>query len=492
MALELKQSLKLSQQLVITPQLQQAIKLLQLSRLELSELIEQELLENPILEDSESVPEEAESDKQSASEKHEQAVEEDRGHEHAVDEIGTADGTLKEPANFDWENYLGSYNAPEYPSERDAGGSDEVQTYENVLRQTESLQDHLLWQLHLSAMAPREVEIGTEIIGNVNDDGYLQSTTDEIAAKVAAPVADVDGVLAKIQEFDPTGVASRDIQECLLLQTRFLGENAALAADMIREHLAELERHNYPPIAKKLAVPLEKVKEVAHLIGAMEPKPGRPFSQEAPQYITPDVYVQQVGEDYVVTLNEDGLPKLRISDFYRRTLMRGSQASDQTKEYIQGRMRAAVWLIKSIHQRQQTLFKVSSSIVKFQRAFFDEGLLALKPLVLKDVADDIGMHESTISRVTTNKFMHTPRGIFELKFFFNSGIHQLEGGGVASEAVKTLVKRIVSEEDPATPLSDQEIANRLKAHNIDIARRTVAKYRENLGLLPSSRRRRTE
>ncbi len=491
MALELKQSVKLSQQLVVTPQLQQAIKLLQLSRLELSEIIQNELLENPVLEDADVQPEEPEIEKQSAGEIHEQAKDEDKGHEHTIDEVGSSDGTLKEPADFDWENYLNTYNAPGYSAERDVGG-EEAPTFENVLRQSESLQDHLLWQIHLSNFNPRELELGTEIIGNINDDGYLQATVDEIASKIGSSPDEVESILKRIQEFDPIGVGARDLRECLLLQTKLLGDDGRLVSEIIKNHLPELERHNYTAIAKKLDVPPQKIKDAALIVSALEPKPGRPFNSESPQYITPDVYVQKVGDNYVVTLNEDGLPKLRVSDFYRRALMRGSSVAVQTKDYIQERMRAAVWLIKSIHQRQQTLYKVASSIVKFQREFFDKGLMSLKPLVLKDVAEDIEMHESTISRVTANKFMHTPRGIFELKFFFNSGIHQLEGGGVASEAVKLLVKKIISEENLRSPLSDQEIAEKLKGYNIDIARRTVAKYRESLGILPSSRRRRME
>lgn len=494
MALELKQSIKLAQQLVVTPQLQQAIKLLQLSRLELATLIQKELLENPVLEDGETQPEEEDGEKQSTAEKHEQAKVDDRGHDHSVDEIGTPDGKLQEPANFDWENYLETYNAPEFPGGGDReSASDEAPTYENVLSQTESLHDHLLWQLHLSAMSPREQEVGTEIIGNINDDGYLQATCEEIASKTDADVAEVEGVLRRVQSFDPTGVAARDVRECLMLQANHLGgEEAKVVTTVIAECLSELEHHNYLQIAKKLGLTLERVKEIARLIASFDPKPGRPFNQETPQYIVPDVYVQKVGDDYLVTLNEDGLPKLRVSDFYRRSLMRGSQVADQTKEYIQERLRSAVWLIKSIHQRQRTLYRVTSSIVKFQREFFDKGMHSLKPLVLKDVAEDIEMHESTISRVTANKYMHTPRGIYELKFFFNSGIHQLEGGGVASEVVKLMVKKIIEEEDSAHPRSDQEIAALLKQRNIDIARRTVAKYRETLGILPSSRRRRME
>lgn len=492
MALELKQSIKLSQQLVVTPQLQQAIKLLQLSRLELSNLIQKELLENPVLEDGEVQAEEDEaSSKESNAEKHEQAKDEDRGHDHASAEVGTPDGKLEEPPNFDWESYIGAYNAPEYPTEREAA-SDELPTYENMASHTESLHDHLLWQLHLSNMTTREQQIGTEIIGNINDDGYLQATAEEIAPKVSASSDEVEAVLKRIQEFDPLGVGSRDVTECLLHQARFLGDDAAPVTAIIRDCLSELEHRNYAQIAKKLSLPVERIRELALLISAMEPKPGRPFSQEQPQYITPDVYVQKVGDDYLVIVNEDGMPRLRISDFYRRSLMRGSTVANQTKEYIQDRLRSALWLIKSIHQRQRTLFRVTTSIVKFQKEFFDKGMDHLKPLVLKDVAEDIEMHESTISRVTSNKYVHSPRGIFELKFFFNSGIHQFEGGGVASEVVKIMVKKLIDAEDSKKPLSDQEIADTLKKRNIDIARRTVAKYRETMGILPSSRRRRAE
>lgn len=492
MALELKQSIKLTHQLIVTPQLQQAIKLLQLSRLELTTLIQKELLENPVLEDTEAQPDDEEAAGQSTAEKHEKAKDEDRGHDHCNDEIGTPDGKLQEPANFDWENYVESYNAPEYPIERESVSSDEAPTYENVVSQSESLHDHLLWQLHLSTMAPREQEIGTEIIGNLNDDGYLQASLEEIAEKIAAAPADVEAVLKRVQAFDPVGVATRDLRECLLMQAQFLGADAEPVSLLIRDHLPELEVHNYQQIAKRMNLPLERVRELVRLTASLDPKPGRPFNQESPQYIVPDVYVQKVGDEYVVTLNEDGLPKLRISDFYRRSLMRGSSVAHQTKEYIQERLRSAVWLIKSIHQRQRTLHRVTTSIVKFQRDFFDQGMHHLKPLVLRDVADDIEMHESTISRVTANKYMHTPRGIYELKFFFNSGINQLEGGGVASEVVKLMIKNLIAGENPQSPFSDQDIADLLKQRNIDIARRTVAKYRETAGIPPSSRRRRLE
>src|SRR3989338_1455518 len=488
MALEIKQSVRLSQQLVVTPQLQQAIKLLQLSRIELADLIQNEMVENPCLEEASEVEEKTE--QESNAELHEQAKNEDRGHEHEMDEVGTKDGPMKEPDNFDWENYVGSYNSPGYSGEREVNGSDETPTYENVVRQSETLQDHLLWQLHLGSFTDDEKQMGSLIIGNITDDGYLTASTEEIAKKLSFPFEMVEKLLQRVQSFDPLGVAARDLTECLLLQIAHLGEDAEPLALLIREHLSLLERHDYPKISKLTGFSIEQVQHLAHIISELEPKPGRPYNSEAPQYITPDVYVTKVGEDYFIALNEDGLPRLQISPLYRRSLMKGTNVAGQTKEYIQERLRAAMWLIKSIHQRQRTLYRVSKSIVKFQRKFFDEGVNALRPLVLKDVAEDVEMHESTISRVTTNKYMHTPRGIFELKYFFNSGVQQFEGAGIASEAVKSRIQKIIDEENVLKPYSDQDIADQLKKFNIDIARRTVAKYREMMGVLPSSRRRR--
>ena len=495
--MEIKQSLKLSQSLVITPQLQQAIKLLQLSRLELTTLIEKELIENPVLEEDNEEGEQtktANGSEESQGELHEKAKEEDRGHEHNMEEVGSKDGDLKEPSNFDWENYIGSYNVPGQSFERASDTGEEFPTYENTLTQTESLQAHLSWQLGLSLFSPEECLIGAEIIGNINEDGYLTATLEEVAEKIGATAEQVEAVLKKIQEFDPPGVGARDLKECLLLQCKqFEPKTQQLISRMIDQHLGDLEKHHHKPIAKSLNIPLEKVEELAKMIHELEPKPGRPYGQNNAQYITPDVHIHKMGNEYVVSLNEDGLPKLAISPLYRRAMMQGSEVKGKEKEYIQDKLRSALWLIKSIHQRQRTMYKVAKSIVKFQRDFFDKGPTFLKPMVLKDVADDIGMHESTISRVTTNKFVHTPRGIFELKYFFNSSIQNTigNGTGVASEAVKEHLQKLICEEDPKKPLSDQDIADMLKQKNqIEVARRTVAKYREILGILPSSRRRR--
>lgn len=486
MALEIKQHLRLAQQLVITPQLQQAIKLLQLSRLELQNLVQQELTENPALE------EQTEGDGEAAGPEQPEGEPQDAAPEEQVEEVGSKEGELKEPNDFDWETYIGIYNSP-YPAGQPPPLAEEGPTYENLVTSTESLQDHLLWQLHLSNFTPKECLIGEEIIGNVSDDGYLAASVDEIAVECTVAVDDIVTVLHKIQRFDPPGVAARNLQECLHIQARqYPAGDAALLHAIIDNHMHELERHHYTPIAKKLKVPYERARELVEIIHHMEPKPGRPYAGETAQYIIPDVYVVKLGDQYEIFLNEDGLPKLQISQFYRQALNKESAIKSEEREYLHNKLRSALWLIKSIHQRQRTLYKVAQSIVKFQRDFLDRGIAVLRPMILRDVAEDIGMHESTVSRVTTNKYLHTPRGIFELKFFFNSAVQKTEGGDMAAEAVRSRIEKLIHAEDPRHPLSDQAIAKILQGEQIMIARRTVAKYRENLTIPPSSQRRRME
>lgn len=484
MALEIKQSIKLSQQLVITPQLQQAIKLLQLSRLELENLVQSELMENPILEE---MPEEAPKESEEVSVTEPMALLHDSSDKKTA-EVGTTTGELKEPTNFDWENYLGNYNSAEGPSE---GGNfaDEPPAYENLAPVGASLQDHLIWQLHMAGMPQKEVEIAEEIIGAVDDDGYCKADLMELSQANGVSLFDTEQVLSRIQEFDPPGVGARDLKECLKIQIRPFDHSDRMQLEtLIDYHLEDLERKNYPAIIKDMRLTLVRLKELAHLISTLEPKPGRPFGGERPQYITPDVFVEQVGPEYIVFLNDDGLPKLQVSNFYRNALHR-KEMPDNAKEYIQDKLRSAMWLIRSIHQRQRTLYRVTCSIVKFQKEFLEKGIHALRPMLLRDVAQDIGMHESTVSRVTTNKFVQTPRGLFELKFFFNSRVPSGDEEGLTSEAVKEEIRRLVGQEDCKKPLSDQGLTDLLNKNNIQVARRTVAKYREMLGILPASRRR---
>ncbi len=471
MSIGLKQSLNLSQQLVMTPQLQQAIKLLQLSRMELENLINNELVENPILEES------------ADSESSNQSIDEVAAPEQAKPEENP-----QQSEDFNWENYLeNARSTPSLPVHR--GGEDDLPSYENTLSQPASLTEHVMWQLKMSDLTDAQKAMGEVIIGNINEDGYLQASLEEMAEKESFDIHELEAVLYQVQSYDPIGVASRDLKECLLVQIYDLQYNDESLERMVENHLPDLEKKNYQNIAKTLGISMEDVIERVKIIEELEPKPGREFGGAPSHYIIPDIYVVKRGEEYVVMLNEDGLPKLKISGFYKSLLDESAVAKQaETKEYIQGKLRSAVWLIRSIHQRQRTIYRVTESIVKQQKDFFDKGVAFLKPMVLRDVANDIGMHESTISRVTTNKYVHTPRGIFELKYFFNSGISRVHGADVASETVKEKVKTIVSQEDAAHPFSDQKIVEMLLKENINIARRTVAKYREMLGILPSSKR----
>lgn len=499
--MEIKQSIRLSQQLVVTPQLQQAIRLLQLSRMELVTMIQKELTENPCLEEEEEESETVkleENSEESHGEIHEKAKELDKGHEHTSDEVSPSqEGNPKEPADFDWENYINSTDSPSGAYERNIDGQEERPSYENLLKKPESLQDHLLWQLGLLNFTDEEMMIGEEIIGNINDDGYLQATVEEITMTLQVAPEKVETMLKNVQGLDPFGCGARDLQECLLIQIKNVeGPEKIPIKKIVQNHLKDLELHNYKPIAEDLNVTVERVLELEKMIHELlDPKPGRAFSTVEPQYITPDVFIVKRGLEYIVTLNEDGLPKLNISPLYRRAILGGDEAvGSKAKEYIQDKLRQALWLIKSIHQRQRTLYRVTKSIVKFQKEFFDKGIASLRPMVLRDVAEDIGMHESTVSRVTTNKYVHSPQGLLELKYFFNSSLGGKKGdgvAGVASEVVKEYIQNLMAKEEPKKPLSDQEIMKVLKEkHSVDIARRTVAKYREVLGILPSSRRRR--
>lgn len=495
MALEIKQSLKLSQQLVMTPQLQQAIKLLQLNRLELADVVNQELMENPLLEEvAETIdnPEGTEMGERQASS--DPTVDAPLSETTTGDEFTTRkeqqEKLLSGKEEIDWENYIEDLNNNNSPLPSTRMNTEDLPSFENILTKTTTLTDHLLWQLSLSQFSDEEKKLGQLVVGNLSDDGYLLVPVEDIAREANVDSEDAEEVLKMMQKFDPIGVCSRNLQECLMVQTQFMKPRNDMVERIIQNHLHDLERKNYQNIARALGVPMEEVIVATKIILELEPKPGRSFvGGDNTQYITPDIYVYKVGGEFVITLNEDGMPKLRVSSYYRNVLSSAKQEGNVTKEYIQDKLRSAVWLIRSIHNRQKTIYKVTESIVKHQRDFFEKGVGYLKPMILKDVAADIGMHESTVSRVTTNKFVHTPVGIFELKYFFNSSISSADGGAdVASEAVKEKIRQMVSKEDPTKPLSDQRIVELLRAENIDIARRTVAKYRDMLGILSSSKR----
>jgi RNA polymerase sigma-54 factor len=485
MALEIRQVQKLAQQLVMTPQLQQAIKLLQLSRLELQEMISQELQENPALEDvAVEEPEAAEQARpEPQADSPEPVVEAVVNREMSVvDKLGTPD----------WQEYLDTHFNDRHDFSTAEPASDDGEgppSWENSLTKKTSLEDHLIWQLRLSKITEREETIGLYIIGNLDENGYLALTIDDVCAATESTPEEVQAALKRIQFFDPVGVAARDLRECLLTQLENQGLSDSLAARIVADFLGHLESKRYEKMARDLGVTIDEIAEAAHLIACLEPKPSRGYEQDEVRTVVPDVFVQKIEDDYVIYLNDDGVPRLRISSLYRRMAGQEGAAEEQARQYLQEKVRAATWLIKSIQQRQQTLLRVTQSIFKFQQEFLDHGVSHLKPMVLRDVAEDIHMHESTVSRATANKYVYTPQGLFELKFFFQSGLRGGNGEDVASESVKEKIRGIISSEDPRKPFSDQHIAALLSNDSIDIARRTVAKYREAMGILPSSKRR---
>ncbi len=516
-ALEIKlgQDLRLRQQLVMTPQLQQAIRILQLSLPELETTVQSEVEQNPFLELTERAPDGAATDSTSGAElgsaepgeTPEGSADADRAAETApspwedtaepvpvgpVTEAPDASAEIKKLDSLDqvdWREYLENYGNDWQNGTIGDQPEDERQPLENQLVRKSSLEDHLIWQLRLSDLSTEQQRIGAAIVYNLNDDGFLEPSVEELAGTLELQLPQVEQVLRRIQRFDPPGVGARDLRECLLLQLASLGMEDSLAARIVRDHLDLLERHRFVEIARALGATPEIVSRAAAVISRLEPKPGRDFSGQEPIYVVPDVFIQQVGGELVVMLNDNAVPRLRLASYYQRVL-RDDSVGREAHEYLQERLRSAKWLVKSIYQRQQTILKVARSIVKFQKEFFVHGISHLRPLVLKNVADDIGMHESTISRATANKYAHTPQGTYELKFFFTSAVRGASGEEVSAETVKERIRALVSGETAARPLSDQAIAEILFREQINIARRTVAKYRQALGILPSSSRRR--
>ncbi len=474
MALELRQQLKLSQQLIMTPQLQMAIKLLQLSKLELVDVIQQEMEKNPALEEVQDFePDEVLEKKQdltidSASEVQDVKIEE----------------TIKE--DIDWSNYIDEYNSTgrtSYETERR-----EAPAYETFIAERKALKDHLLWQFLMTLPNEEDELIASQIIGNIDKDGYLVVSLEDIVQQSNSAPEKVEEVITLIQTFDPPGVCARDLSETLIIQANQLGITDSNVINIIKHHIKNLENKNYKAIAKDLKININKVVAAVNVITMLDPKPGRQYSDEEPQYITPDIYVHEYEDEFVILLNDDGMPKLRINPYYKKAIRNNEKIKSETREYLQDKMRSAAWLIRSIHQRQKTIYMVMESILKFQHDFFEKGIAYLKPMVLRDVAEDIEMHESTVSRVTTNKYAYTPQGIFELKYFFNSSIKRVHGDAIASTSVQDKIKKIIAIENTKKPYSDEKIAELLKEVNISIARRTVAKYREMLGVLSSNKR----
>jgi len=462
----------------MTPSLQQAIKLLQLSKLELQEVLNQELLENPLLDES---AEEVKTEETQAEEAKAENEAEDAKKQETKDQEKEKDSFDE----IDYDAYFQDYIEYGY-NPRGMGEEHEEFPIENTLTRPPNLSDHLSWQLSMSDASPRTKEIAQFIIGNIDEDGYLRATDEEVAASGGYTTEEVETAIKAVQSLDPIGVGARDLRECLLLQLRFLEIDTPLVEVIIRDHWEEFMQRKFAPLAKSLGIDMKTLEGIVELIKHLDPKPGRKYSNERAIYVEPDVYVHKVSDEYVIVLNEDGMPKLRINSGYRSMLNSMDSKSDgETVNYIKDKIRSAVWLIKSLDQRQRTIYKVAESIVKHQREFLEKGIDFLRPLVLRDVADDIQMHESTVSRVVSNKYMHTPRGLFLMKYFFHSGIDSDTGEDISSLTVKKKIQSYIENEDPRKPLSDSKIMKILNDEGINIARRTVAKYRDELNI-PSS------
>jgi RNA polymerase sigma-54 factor len=463
-------SARLSQRLILTPSLQQAIKLLPLTTLELAEVLEQEVMENPLLEE---VPVE------------ETKTTEELAQEEPPAERERAEDPLKE---IEIERFFDDYFDDGGERRMRPAEVPEVPPIENTLTELPDLYDHLLWQLRMTEADEATLEIGEAIIQNLDEDGLLRVSLEDVAAMGPWPLAAVEKTLALVQALDPPGVAARTLTESLRIQLRVLGLENSPADVMVRDHMKQLQSHQYPEISRQMGLSAEEVAHHLEIIQGLSPRPGNRYSAKRSDYILPDVFVVKEAEEYRIVLNDDGLPKLRISPTYRRMLDQKEPGSEETRAYVKDKLRSALWLLKSVDQRQRTIYKVAESIVRHQRAFLDHGITHLRPLVLRDVASDIGMHESTVSRVVANKYMHTPRGVYEMRFFFHSGITSTMGESISSVTIKDRIKKMIEEEDASRPLSDSRIAEVLGAEGLPLARRTVAKYREELRIPPSNLR----
>ncbi|MFO0752630.1 MAG: RNA polymerase factor sigma-54 [Thermodesulfovibrionales bacterium] len=476
MALENRLDLKLAQKLILTPQLQQAIKLLQMPQIELAQVLNQEITENPFLEEAFEEPE------------IEGYPEEDAPPAAASDD---SEISFENIVNFSVDEYFDDRSS----DGRDLGyfspGIDEQPSYELFYARKPDLYDHLLWQLRLCNADDSIRMVAEGVIGNIDDDAYLRVPDEELASSLDADLETVRAAVALVQSFDPPGVCARSLQECLLLQLHSLNLSGTLVEKIVRNNMDDLQKKRYSGIVKQYSAPMEEVMAAVKIIEGLEPRPGRSFSSSETNYIVPDVFISRTDEGYQIILNEDGMPKLSLNNSYRKLLLKKESLTREEREFLKDKLRRATELIKSLDQRNKTIYRVSESILRFQRDFFDGGAQFLRPLNLKDVAADISMHESTISRVTSNKYLACDHGVFSFRYFFSSAI-QSDGGDVSSTLVKDLIRNIIAEEDSQKPMSDQAVADKLKGQNITIARRTVAKYREELKIPPQNQRKRYE
>jgi RNA polymerase sigma-54 factor len=463
-ALEQKQIQKLS----LSPQMQQAMYLLQLPLMELRQFLQEQLIQNPFLEEVED--ESSSNDKEMLKELRKNEIEPDLQKE------------MEKLARFEreWDEYF--YRA--VPHGQEESDEEKEEHIKASITKPLSLQDHLLWQLHLIVLSPEERKIGETLIGNIDENGYLQSSLSEIERDLGVSYEKAEKVLSIIHRFVPTGVGARSLKECLLLQLRSLGKEGTLQEKIVETHLEDLQKKKYKKIFDSLGVSAKEVSEAEAAIANLEPKPGRRYLEEDIRHIVPDLVVKKVDDGYHIIINDEGLQRLRISPFYQQ-LRKDENQDPRVREYILEKFSAAKWIIKSIEQRRRTLIKVAECIIKKQKEFFDGGTKFLKPATMREIAAEIGMHESTVSRVTMGKYIDTPYGVFKLRYFF-SGEVPLKENVISSREVKTIIQRLIAEEDKQHPLSDEEIADKLKERGMRIARRTAAKYRNSLNILPSN------
>ena len=469
------------QQMILTPKMQQAIEILQLSSMELEQYIEVQLTENVMLEEEDSQDEETETP----------TPEEQAQTEEPPQKEEPQDGEADRNLDAELESLMSSYSDYTYEGRDFSVSSEDGKRgfIENTAAEAESMNKNLIGQLSLSTDNPVSQKIGEWIISEIDKRGYFSSSLEEGAERLGVAAEEVERVLKMIQTFTPVGIGARDLRECLLIQLEASDEDHPLLKKIVENHLEQLAKKQYPKIAQALKITVQEVQELGVAISTLEPIPGRFFGDHDVIYIQPDVVVKKVDHEYVAQINDDGLPRLRISPFYKK-LLKEYKDNPKTKEYIRDKLRSAQWLVKNIQQRKETILKVAQNIIDVQKDFFDRGVTHLKPLTLKEIAERIGMHESTVSRVTTNKYMETPRGIFELKYFFSSGIGSAYGGETTSStSVKDMIRTLIENEDKHKPLSDQKITELLNRRGLNIARRTAAKYREELGVLSSKYRR---
>ena len=457
--------------MVLAPQLRQSLELLQVPMLELRTLVQQEMEQNPTLEDQALETEQLEIEPAL------NASEEEDAFKDEFDKLAKLDD--------EWKDYFNQNQSRQPYSSEEAARR---QFFLDSLSQPESLQQHLMDQLSLAVVTAEERQMGELLIGSINEDGYLTSTLEDLAASAGYALEQLEDVLGLVQEFDPVGVGARDLRECLLLQLRRLGKGEDLVTALVKDHLDALGARRFPEVARALKVSVDQVHEATRMIATLEPKPGRIYAADATSYVLPEVMIQKIDGEYAVILNNDQIPRLHISEHYRQ-LMADENTTAEVKNYIREKVRAGLFLIKSINQRQQTIYNIAKEIITVQHEFFEHGISHLRPLTMAEVATVLGIHETTVSRAIANKYMQTPRGTFDMKYFFTPGYRNADGVSVSNKTIKDTIANLVAEEDAAHPLSDQVMVEKLKEKGLQVARRTIAKYRDELKILPSHLRR---